>query len=154
VLEAVDLVQRGVGSRVALFAHYPTDLDREFIRRGIAHENRVEQTTRWLRASSVTNLEEIPYDVTGTEDEGRRLPEWCDQHHVRSVVVVSSSDHSRRLARVLRRAMTARGIAVIVRTTRYSDFDPDHWWQSRSGTRTGIVELQKLLLDVARHPLS
>ena len=31
---------------------------------------------------------------------------------------------------------------------------PDHWWQDRSTVRTGLVELQKLAVDVVVHPLS
>jgi hypothetical protein len=41
---------------------------------------------------------------------------------------------------------------VSVRTTRYSNFDPDHWFETRWGMRTGVTELEKLILDVARHP--
>jgi hypothetical protein len=37
---------------------------------------------------------------------------------------------------------------------RYSSFDPDLWWKTRSGVRTEIVELQKLVLEVVLHPIS
>jgi hypothetical protein len=37
---------------------------------------------------------------------------------------------------------------------RYSSFDPDQWWETRSGTRREIIELQKLLLDIVLHPTS
>jgi len=43
---------------------------------------------------------------------------------------------------------------VTIRSARYSAFDPDRWWTTRDDTRTEIVELQKLVLDVLRHPLS
>jgi hypothetical protein len=43
---------------------------------------------------------------------------------------------------------------IMVRSTRYSSFNPDRWWQSRDGTRTAVIELQKLLLDFALHPIS
>jgi hypothetical protein len=39
-------------------------------------------------------------------------------------------------------------------SARYSDFDPDRWWGSRGGIRIEIEELEKLLLDVVRHPIS
>ena len=90
----------------------------------------------------------------GTEAEGRALPGWCDQHGFRSVVVVSSRDHSRRLRRLLDRAMHGRSTRVMVRSARHSRFDPDRWWKTRDGVRTEIIELQKLLLDVVRHPFS
>jgi hypothetical protein len=43
---------------------------------------------------------------------------------------------------------------VTVRPERYSSFDLDRWWESRDGTRTENVELQKLVLDVVLHPIS
>jgi hypothetical protein len=43
---------------------------------------------------------------------------------------------------------------VIVRSTRYDPFDPDRWWQTRDGVRTELIELEKLLVEVVRHPLS
>jgi hypothetical protein len=50
--------------------------------------------------------------------------------------------------------MAGHGVRTVVRSAPYSQFDPDRWWQSRDGTRLAIVELQKLFLDVLRHPIS
>jgi hypothetical protein len=55
---------------------------------------------------------------------------------------------------VLRRSLRGDRLRVSVRSARYSTFDPDRWWETRDGIRTEIVEFQKLLLDVARHPIS
>jgi hypothetical protein len=79
---------------------------------------------------------------------------WFAQRSFRSVVVVATPDHARRVRRVLRRAMNGRHTKVMVRYTRHSQFDPDRWWETHVGARIGIVELQKLLLDVALHPMS
>jgi hypothetical protein len=43
---------------------------------------------------------------------------------------------------------------VTVRFARQSQFDPDRWWQTRTGLRTGLIELEKLIVDVAGHPIS
>jgi hypothetical protein len=157
VLEAADLLGRGVAPRVAVFADPPDPVvDREFIRRGAPYENAAARSVRQLRSLGVeaTAIEEIPRAVAGTEDEGRALPEWCRSRRFRSVLVVTTSDHSRRLRRLLRRAMQGHPTRAFVRASRYSQFDPDRWWDTREGLRTGIVELQKLLFDVARHPVS
>jgi hypothetical protein len=53
---------------------------------------------------------------------------------------------------VLNRALHQDGITVTVRWTRFSQFDPDSWWQTRNGQRVEIVESQKLIADVLRHP--
>lgn len=152
VLEAADLVHRGIATRVAVFADPPDEVDREFIRRGVPYEDGAARSIRQLRSLGVATIERIPRSVAGTEDEGRVLPDWCDQQWFRSVVVVSTADHSRRLRRVLSRAMAGHRTKVTVRFTRYSQFDPDRWWQTRTGIRIGIIELQKLLLDLGRHP--
>jgi hypothetical protein len=154
VLEAADLVRSGISNRVVLFADLPDEVDREFARRGLPRENEVSRQLQRLEALGIGHVEQISAEIAGTEDEGRILPGWCDAQHVRSIVVVSRSDHTRRLRRVLRRAMGSQRTTVMVRSARHSDFDPDRWWEKRSGVRTGIVELEKLLFDVVRHPFS
>jgi hypothetical protein len=39
-------------------------------------------------------------------------------------------------------------------SARFPDFNPDLWWGSRGGVRLEIEELEKLLLDIVRHPIS
>jgi hypothetical protein len=153
VLEAADLVHAGVAPRVAVFADPPDAADREFLRRGVPYEDVAARSLRQLRALGVTAAEVVPRAVAGSEDEGRVLPEWCEERGWRSVVVVSSSDHTRRLRRVLRRSVDGRPVRFAVRAARHSRFDPDTWWHTRDGVRTEAIELQKLLLDLARHPL-
>jgi hypothetical protein len=154
VLEAADLVHTGVAPRVAVFADPPDDVDREFLRRGIPYEDAAARLIQQLRVLGVTNVERIPRPVAGTEEAGSVLPDWCGERQLHSIVVVSNSDHTRRLRRVLHRMMAGRPVRVYVRGSHYSGFDPDRWWQSRGALRTGIVELQKLLFEVARHPFS
>jgi hypothetical protein len=96
----------------------------------------------------------IPRTVSGTDDESRDLAAWCAQHRYRTVIFVSTIDHSRRTARILARATRGRALSVSVRGSRYSDFDPDSWWTYRTGVRTEIIESEKLLADILLHPLS
>jgi len=154
VLEAADLVHSGIARRVAVFADPPDSVDREFLRRGIPYEDAAARSARQLRSLGVTDIEQIPKAVTGTEAEADVLPVWCDQHRFRSVVVVATPDHSRRLRRVLYRSMRGHLTRVTVRFARHSTFDPDRWWETRDGIRTEIIEFQKLLLDLVRHPIS
>jgi uncharacterized SAM-binding protein YcdF (DUF218 family) len=150
-LEAADLVHSGVSKRVAVFQDPPSGEDFEFIRRGLPYEDAGARQIRQLKTLGVTDVTQIAR-VDGTESEGKELPQWADQQHLGSMVVVSTKDHSRRTQRVLDRAMKGHPTQVAVRAARYSSFDPDRWWQSRAGIRTAIFELQKLLLDFVRHP--
>jgi hypothetical protein len=153
-IEAATLVQQGIAARVAVLAEPPTPAEREFARRGITYEDGADISARQLRLLGVSAVERIPNRVEGTEAAGRVLGEWCAHHQLKSMVVVSTADHSRRLRRVLRRSMGSCAARVVVRVARYSTFDPDAWWLTRGGIRTQIVETEKLLLDIARHPWS
>lgn len=153
-LEAADLVQSGIAKRVAVFADPPSGEDYEFIRRGLPYEDASARQVRQLRRLGVTDVIQIPRTEVGTEGEGEALPQWCDQHQFRSIVFVGARDHSRRLRRVLDRAMKGHPTRIIIRSPRYSSFDPDRWWKTREGVRTEIIELEKLVLDAVLHPMS
>jgi uncharacterized SAM-binding protein YcdF (DUF218 family) len=152
-LEAADLVQSGISKRVAVFSDPPDEIDREFIRRGLPYEDAGARQIRQLKSLGVTDVVQLSR-VDGTETEVRVLPPWCDEHQLRSIVLVANRDHSRRLRRLLDRAMEGHSTRVTVQPARYSSFDPNRWWETRGGVRTEIVELQKLLLDLVLHPMS
>src|SRR6266481_6559006 len=153
-LEAADLVQRGIATRVAVFTDPPSGEDHEFIRRGLPYEDASARQIRQLRWLGVTDIVEIPRTDVGTEGEGQVLPPWCDQHQFRSIVFVTARDHSRRVRRMLDRVMKSHPTRDAGRSEHYSTFDPDRWWKTRGGVRTEILELQKLLLDVVLHQMS
>jgi hypothetical protein len=154
VLEAADLIRSGIAPRVAVFAEPQDKIEHEFLKRGLRYETVADHATHQLSLLGVINVERIPLTVLGSEDMGNVLPGWCDQRGFRRVVIVSTSDHTRRLRRILRRALAGRGVTAVVRRARYSEFDPDRWWQSRAGARIEVVELEKLLFDIVRHPIS
>lgn len=154
VLEAADLVREGISKRVALFADPPDAVDQEFLRRGVPYLDAEAVSEQQLRSLGITAVQRIPRAVAGTEDEGVVLPGWCESEGLRTVLLIGNADHSHRLHRVLARAMHGHAAVVRIRASRYSQFDPDNWWRSRAGVRIEIVELQKLLLDMLRHPLT
>jgi hypothetical protein len=154
VLEAADLVHQGVSGAVAVFAEPPTRAELELLKRGVPYQDSAAQSLRHLASLGVSNIVRIPTSVTGTGAEASVLLPWLTQHGYRSALVITTSDHSRRAQRVLNRASNGGSIRVSVRPSRYSNFDPDAWWHDRSGTRTALIELQKLLLDIVSHPFS
>jgi len=156
VLEAADLLHSGVATGVAIFTGSPDPVAAEFIRRGVPYEDEAARSVRQLRSLGVDTIDQIPGHVGGTEDEGPVLAGWCSRQGFRSVIVVSTADHSRRLRRVLHRSLKGHQTRVMIHlaSPRYTHFDPDRWWGSRGGVRVEIEELEKLLLDVVRHPIS
>lgn len=155
VLEAADLIREGVAPQIALFTYQPDRADRELARRGAPTVDPNTLTVQQLRALGVrASIEQIPGLVAGTTDEGKILGSWCRDHGIRTLMFVSTPDHSRRARRVLHRALADYGTRVIVHASHYAEFDPDTWWQTRGGRRTELTEAEKLLLDFVRHPLS
>jgi len=153
-LEAADLVHRGVSTQVAVFHDPPGPVDREFLRRGLPYEDRGAVSSRQLLSLGIQNVVQIPRATTGSEQEGDILPTWCEEQGYHSVVLITSSDHSRRISRILRRSLQGHRVRITVQASHYSEFDPDSWWRTRAGARTEIFELEKLILDVVRHPFS
>jgi hypothetical protein len=152
-LEAADLARSGIAKQVAVFTDPPSGEDWEFIRRGLPYEDESARQIRQLRSLGVTDILQISRFEPGTEGEGQVLPAWCDQHDFQAVVFVSARDHSRRTQRVLDRVMRTHATRVTVRPAHYSSFDPNRWWETRTGVRTEIIELQKLLFDFVLHPM-
>jgi len=150
MLEAADLVHSGFAPGVALFDLPPGRLSQELARRGAEPFESIPAFTRLLRQLGVADVTVIPA-VVGTVDEGRVLQRWCAAHSIHSILFVSAPDHSRRARRVLARAL-GPSVQVRVRYTRFAEFDPDSWWQTRSGQRTELMESEKLLLDLVMHP--
>jgi hypothetical protein len=72
-LEAADLVQRGIATRVARFL--PT--------------LQVEKTTSSSAVDSLTSMQ-IPRTEVGSQGEAQVLAAWCAEHHFRSIVFVTT----------------------------------------------------------------
>ena len=153
VLEAADLVRDGLASRVAVLSDPARREDLEFIRRGLPDSNEAALKLRQLALLGIPNVELIAARESGTHADGDALRIWCDRTRCSSVIVVVNADHSRRMKRIIERSMKGEPTRIVVRSSRYSTFDPDHWWETRDGIRTTIIEWQKLALDVALHPL-
>jgi uncharacterized SAM-binding protein YcdF (DUF218 family) len=153
ILEAADLISAGVSNRVAVFNDPLSAAEKEFVRRGLPREDFGTRASRQLHALGVLDVEVISRAVDGSHQAVLELPAWLGENAYRSAVVITSADHSRRLDRMLRRALRGHDAVVSVRVATYSSFNPEKWWKTREGLRRGIVEVQKLLLDVIQHPL-
>ena len=153
-IDAADLIRQRIANRVAILLGPEKPVESELARRGIVYQSEKADLLELFRSLGVEHVEVIENSATGTESEGEVLPSWCDQRHFQSIIVVSAPDHSRRVRRVLHRSLRGHSTRAIVRSARFSAFDPDRWWETRDGVRTEIVELEKLLLNLLRHPIS
>lgn len=149
-LELADLFADHTVARVGVLTPTPSPAHREFTRRGVLLEDSARILTKLGVPADAVVL--IAAGEGGTTDGTAALATWCLAHGVHRVLVVTSSNHSRRVGRALKRAFDHRGSVVLVRTPRFDPFRPLDWWEDRATLRSGLVELQKLLLDYLRHP--
>jgi hypothetical protein len=154
VLEAADLVREGQGTRVAVCTEPTSPAEAELSRRVGQPYDSASIALRQLSELGISATMRIPTPVAGTNDLADVLPRWLQEHKFQSAVVVTTTDHSRRTKRAMRRSLNGSPVRIAVKPSRYSSFEPAAWWRSRRNLRTGITEIQKLFLDVLRHPLS
>ncbi len=154
VLEAADLAKRGIAQRVLVVADARTPVADELARRGIDYRDEGQRFVLMLRELGIPAVEDLRLSTGGTSEAAAAVKSWALQRTLRSVLLVTGSDHSRRVGRVFKRTAAGSGVAVRIRIARYSAFAPERWWRSRGGLRTGLIELQKLALDLVAHPIS
>jgi hypothetical protein len=152
-LDAADLVAQHVAPRVAVFTIAPRGGTRQDGNQAVRKISRTDWMVSFLGARGIPVIR-IPTAVSGTTDSVPVLLDWAIAHDVRSALLVTAPDHSRRLRHVVERERTSRGVTILVRPTRYSQFNADRWWQSRDGLSTFGKEFPKLVADAALHPWS
>jgi hypothetical protein len=150
-LEAADLFRDRLFSRVVVLESAPTEVDREYLRRGVYRDDVVVTTLRQLGVPE-TSIVHVDAGEGGTNDSTEALAGWIRVHPSRAIVIVPPS-HARRFRRALRRLWPPNAPPPLVTCPRYNEFRPDDWWTTRRTLRDGAVELQKLLLDYLLHPV-
>jgi hypothetical protein len=151
-LEAVDLVSSGFATTVLVVPRPRDRAAAELARRRGDAGTQEYWFSALVRSLGVRAVVQLDFAASGTSDEGHAIDEWRRDHQVRSMIVVTTLDHSRRVRRALHRSLANPDLFVIVRATRYSEFNPEAWWQTHDGIRTELIEIEKLALDLVRHP--
>lgn len=151
-LELADLFRERVVDRVGYLVPGSSRSAGEMRSRGV----RVTDSTDLLTALGVPSNLIVPIAAGegGTNEGSAGLAAWCTAHGIRRLIVVTSPDHSRRVRRTLARSFGTERPTILIRSSRFSEFRPDTWWQSKTTLRTGLMELEHLVLDFVQHPLN
>ena len=86
-------------------------------------------------------------EVDSTLQEAQAIGKCIQQHHWRSVVVVTSNYHTRR-AGILWRRVTRKenpALQISVYGVADQDFQADGWWRKRLWAKTWLLEFTKLM---------
>lgn len=112
----------------------------------------VERATAELRRAGVTadRIEVLPDKVSNTYDEAVAIRDYASAHGLRSILVVTSSYHSRRALWTLRRTFHGSGIEVGLYAVAPGQQmpAPSVWWWRPLGWRVVALEYVKLLYYV------
>ena len=89
----------------------------------------------------VTIFKPLVNQSDSTRSESKAVNAYMREHRAKTVLLVTSNYHTRRAARLMRKAMS--GIHVIVIPAPDPFFRPQSWWTSRSGQKTFLYEWLK-----------
>lgn len=143
---AADIYQQKLASYVVLTREPLSEDDIELQERGVELLNGFTSNVNILRGLGVPQnaiLHVEPF-VQDTFDELSRVRELAEQKHWKSLIIVTSTYHTRR-ARLVARYIFGPAIKFTVVGSKHSSFNRDKWWQSRSDVRTFLIEFEKLV---------
>jgi uncharacterized SAM-binding protein YcdF (DUF218 family) len=147
-MEAVDLYKGGYAPVVVLSPGRMEDAELILRARGIRYPSnatlaRDAMVQMGIDASAIV----VPdASVDNTAQEAEMVRGLANVRGWHSILLITSKYHSRRAGFAFKRELRRSGITVNVRTTRYDDSDPVHWWRRRPDVRFVVSELQKLVM--------
>lgn len=100
----------------------------------------------------------LPRAIVDTEEEIEEVSQQMSALHERSVIVVTSPQHTRRV-KALWRALSNADLGLTVHAAWQDRFDADHWWRTTGDVYAVARELMGLLnietgLRIRPHPAS
>jgi uncharacterized SAM-binding protein YcdF (DUF218 family) len=70
---------------------------------------------------------------TSTQEESDEILTFCKERSIKSIIVISTDFHTRRIKQVFKKKFEKEGIEVIVWAAPSSSYDAQNWWQSENG---------------------
>lgn len=148
ILEAVDLYNGGYGKWIVLAPETRPAAWDELERRGVDMPYSAERNVYAARALGVPEdaILVLGPPVQTTRQELGNLRGPLEERGIRSMIIVAIKTHTRR-CRLIARELLEPHVRVIVRSSRYNDYDPSLWIRDRFFFKEAFVEYQKLLND-------
>ncbi len=149
VLQAADFYHRGVAPKVVFCNdHQPGSL--QLAEHGIFLENTADIAKKTLLQLGVPDsvIHVLDQFTASTQDEAVVLRNYLAGHpEIRSVVLVTSSYHSKRTYRIFNKAVSRAGLEVEIYASAnpYTNFRQRRWWRDRPSAAMVLLEYLKLL---------
>ena len=90
---------------------------------------------------------------TSTFEDGKAITALMKEEKIKSIIIVTSWYHTRRVANVLRYWLADTNIAVYVSSSTNLPFTPDNWWRDEEGLVSVVNETIKTALYWRRYGL-
>lgn len=91
---------------------------------------------------------------TSTFEDGKAIAALMKEEKIKSIIVVTSWYHTRRVANVLRYWLADTNIAVYVSSSTNLPFTPDNWWRDEEGLVAVVNETIKTALYWRRYGIA
>ena len=88
---------------------------------------------------------------TSTFEEAIEIKEYVERNGLKSLIVVSSKFHTKRVSQVFDNAFEGSGITILYSGAPSSSYDEALWWKSESGMIMVNNEYMKLLYYFLKH---
>jgi uncharacterized SAM-binding protein YcdF (DUF218 family) len=88
---------------------------------------------------------------TSTKEEADEILAFCESRNVKSIIVLSTDFHTRRIKQVFKKKFEKEGIEVVVRAAPSSKYDALNWWKSEDGLIALNNEYIKQLYYLVKH---
>jgi uncharacterized SAM-binding protein YcdF (DUF218 family) len=146
--EGVDLHRENWAPRIILSPGQTSDAEKELRASGIRYPSEIELTLDAMTQMGVpiSVVVVLPGEFDNTAQEAAAMRALLEREGWKTVIVVTSVYHSRRVQLAFRRELRGTPMKAIVRTTRYDSSQPRRWWTRRADIRFVAAELPKLLL--------
>jgi len=82
---------------------------------------------------------------TSTQEEALAISEYCDDHNLTNVMILSDHFHTRRINYVFRTVLENQGVNLLVCGVSDKDYTEDLWWESEAGLLMVNNEYVKLM---------
>ena len=89
--------------------------------------------------------------VTSTRDEAAATRQYVEEHHIESIILVTSAFHTRRARWMFRKELRNSEVALQVVAAPHQGFDETNWWKTEDGLIAVNNEFIKLFYYIMRY---
>lgn len=148
VLYAADLYQKGYAPKI-IMVEESMGAYKLLEERGVRIISNSAQCKNALSGLGVPSdaITIIPGDAVSTQQEAFYIREYLKTHpEIRSLLLVTSKDHSRRSSMIFRKALKRSSLktSLIICPSPYTDYSGTYWWMHKEEIQTVLEEYLKM----------